>query len=247
MRRPVSIPSMFVLLTPAFALPALGETRRLEVTADNGICAYRQEKVLNTGGRSMIRIKGNDHYYLIGFDAKPVRKWRITRATLHVKVARGRPRRIAACTVPIAWPEGTANNQPQRGASCFTHVKYPDVPWTDAGGTMLEATFNNPRMLWRSAQVSYEGDWMKIPLAAELICAVAHGLSHGLALSEETGQTMENHDVYTREQSSARPYIIVEGQPAEKPGDVIRAAVGLRALGRPVSRPPVFRRAVLPR
>ena len=240
MRRPVSIPSMFVLLTPAFALPALGETRRLEVTADNGICAYRQEKVLNTGGRSMIRIKGNDHYYLIGFDAKPVRKWRITRATLHVKVARGRPRRIAACTVPIAWPEGTANNQPQRGASCFTHVKYPDVPWTDAGGTMLEATFNNPRMLWRSAQVSYEGDWMKIPLAAELICAVAHGLSHGLALSEETGQTMENHDVYTREQSSARPYIIVEGQPAGKPGDVIRVSQAHATRPRPVSRPPVL-------
>ena len=206
---------LVLALTLAAAKPALAETRRLEITTDNGICAYRGEKVFNAGGRARIRIKGNDHYYLIAFDAKPVRNWKIARATLHLKPAGGKPRRMALCTVPIAWPEGTGNNKAQNGASCFTHVKYPLVPWTPSGGTMLEATFNNPRMAWRSARVGYDGGWMKIPIAPELVHAVAHGLSHGLALSEETGQARENHDVFAREQSNARPYIVVEGQPGQ--------------------------------
>ena len=202
-----------LLLCVVLPSAAGAETRKLPVTADVGICAHPKEIHLNTGGNSRIRIKGDEHYYLFDFDAAPIRNWRVTKATLHVKLMRGRLRRVALCTVPAAWVEGTAVNKPQNGSTCYTHRKYPDVPWTPDGGTMLDATFNSPFMMWKASNVEAgKGGWLTIPVDPKLVQAVAVGLSHGLVLADEKGQTRENHDVYTRRQSNAKPYLTVEGQ-----------------------------------
>ncbi|MCK4625447.1 MAG: DUF4091 domain-containing protein [Phycisphaerae bacterium] len=228
---------LFILsiLVPALVI---ADTRKIPITADVGICAHRREVHLNTGGNSHIRIKGNEHYYLFNFDIKPIRNWKITKATLHLKLARGHLRKVAFCTVPSEWVEGTAVNKPQKGSTCFTHLKYPDKPWTRWGGTMLDATFNSPYMMWKTSEVKTgKGGWLEIPIAPELIQAVAVGLSHGLVMSDEKGQTRENHDVYTREQGNAKPYLIIEGEvlpqftttyPAPEP---FRAVPYLQAAG----------------
>jgi hypothetical protein len=203
-------------LLVGLALPALAaaDTVKLPITADVGICAHPKEIRLNTGGNTRIRIKGNEHYYLFDFDTTPIRHWRITKATLHVKLVRGHLRRMSLCTVPYPWVEGSAVNKPQNGSTCYTHRKYPDTPWTPGGGTMLDATFNSPRMLWTAADVTTGKDgWLQIPVDPKLIQAVAVGLSHGLVLADEKGQTRENHDLATRHQSNAKPYLTVEGQP----------------------------------
>jgi len=197
---------------------ALGAETKLSITADVGICAHPKEVELNTGGSSRVRVKGNEHYYLFRFDTGPVRNWRITKAALHVKLAGGHLRRVAFCTVPVApamanWTEGTARNQPQKGSPCFTCVSYPGKRWTGWGGTMMDATFNNPRMLWVAANVKAGADgWLEIPIDPRLVMACALGLSNGLVMSDEKGQTRENHDIFTREQSSARPYVTVQGK-----------------------------------
>ncbi len=157
-----------------------------------------------------MRVKANEHYYLFDFDSRGIRDWRITGATLHLKLANGRIRRAAVCTVPVPWVEGTGRGKAQVGSSCFTHVKYPKQAWTDGGGTVMDATFNSPDMMWRPARVTTGADrWMKIQVDPKLVQAVAAGLSHGLILSSETGQTRENHDVFTREQGNAKPYLTV--------------------------------------
>jgi len=202
-----------LLVIFVFASVAFSETKKLPVTSDVGICAHRNEVRLNTGGNSRVRIKGNEHYYLFNFDTKAIRNWKITGATLHLKLARGHLRKVAFCTVPGKWVEGTAVNKPQKGSTCFTHVQYPKIKWRPYGGTMLDATFNSPYMMWRTSDVKYQGKWMEIPIAPELVQAVAAGLSHGLVMSDEKGQTRENHDVYTREQDNAKPYLVVEGKP----------------------------------
>ena len=187
-----------------------GGAARLPVTADVGICAHPKEVSLNTGGNGRVRVKANEHYYLFNFDVSKIRGWRITSATLHLKLANGRIRRAGVCTVPIPWVEGTARSKPQNGSSCFTHVKYPKTPWTPGGGTVMDATFNSPDMMWRPAKVTVGDDqWMEIQIHPLLVQAVAAGLSRGLILSSETGQTRENHDVFTREQSNAKPYLMV--------------------------------------
>ncbi|MCP4376017.1 MAG: hypothetical protein GY794_07570, partial [bacterium] len=197
-----------VLLVPGGIASA--RTAKLPVTADVGICAHPKEVTLNTGSNSRIRIKGNEHYYLFNFDTKAIKDCRITSATLHLKLAKGRIRRAGVSTVPIAWQEGTAAGEPQNGSSCFTHVEYPKKAWTPGGGTVMDATFNSSDMIWRTCSVSTGKDrWMTIKLDPKLVQAVAAGVSHGLILSSETGQTRENHDVYTREQSNAKPYLTV--------------------------------------
>jgi len=199
---------------------ASGEVRKLAITADVGICAHRREVALNTGRNSRIRIKGNEHYYLFDFDVRGsninIKNYRILSATLHVKLARGKLRRVAICTVPSAWVEGTAAGKPQDGSTCYTHLKYPKVAWTPGGGTMMDATFNSPDMMWRTSPVRVKklpSGWLEIPIDPLLVQAVAAGLSHGLVLSSETGQTRENHDIFTREQSNAKPYLTVRCQP----------------------------------
>ena len=208
---------LLCILAIAWPVVALAESRKLPVSADVGICAHPNETALNTGGNSRVRLKGNEHYYLFNFDAAPVKNWKITSATLHLKLARGRIRRLATCTVPVAWVEGTGVNKPLTDATCFLRVRPPSgeraVPWAPGGGTMLDATFNSPYMMWRSSEVTTGPDgWMKIPLDPRLVQAVAVGLSQGLVLAEEKGQTMANHDVFTREQANAQPYLTVEGQ-----------------------------------
>ncbi|MDK1031030.1 MAG: hypothetical protein QGD94_03405, partial [Planctomycetia bacterium] len=202
-----------VLFLTVCSVAPVEAVKRVPVTADVGICAHPKEVLLNTGGRSHIRIKGNEHYYLFTFDAKPLRHWKIESATLHLKLARGRLSRVALSSVPVAWVEGTATGEPQKGSSCFTHAKYPDTAWTPGGGNMMDATFNSPYMMWRTSEVTYDGKWMKIPIAPELVQAVVNGLSHGLVLGEEKGQTRQNHDVFTREQANAKPYLIIEAEP----------------------------------
>ena len=193
----------------AAAAVGFADEVKLPVTADVGICAHKDEQKINTGGRSQVRVKGIEQYYLFNFDAAklpgPVKK-----ATLHMKLASGKLRQVAFCTVPIAWTEGTASKEPQDGSPCYTHVRYPKDAWTDTGGTFLDATFNNPYMIWRPADVAYDGAWMKIEIAPELVEACRVGLSQGLAMSDEKGQTRENHDVFTREQANAAPYLTVE-------------------------------------
>jgi len=204
----------FLLVGLALPVVAAAETVKLPITADVGICAHPKEIHLNTGGNSRIRIKGNEHYYLFDFDATRLRTRYITKATLHMKVVRSRLRRMSLCAVPYPWVEGSAVNKPQNGSTCYTHRKYPDTPWTPGGGTMLDATFNSPYMLWTAADVTVSKDgWLRIPVDPKLVQAVAVGLSHGLVLADEKGQTRENHDLATRHQSNARPYLAVEGQP----------------------------------
>ena len=199
-----------ILILLVLAGVAFGGTKKLAITADVGICAHSKEVSLNTGGSGRVRIKGDQHYYLFDFDVRAIRDWRITAATLHLKLANGGLRRAAVCTVPVGWVEGTAAGKAEEGASCFTHVKYPKTAWTPGGGTVMDATFNSPDMMWRAASVKTGKDrWMTIQVDPKLVQAVASGLSHGLILSSETGQTRENQDVFTREQGNAKPYLTV--------------------------------------
>jgi len=222
----------------------LADTHKLPVTRDVGICAHKREVAFNTGRNSRIRVKGNEHYYLFDFDAGKLRTSKVRRATLHVKLARGHLRRVAFCTVACEWVEGTAAGKPQNGSTCFTHVKYPTHTWplmgstqppsgenAHTGGTMMDATFNSPYMRWESADVKAgKNGWLEIPIHPDLVQACAVGLSHGLVMSDEKGQTRENHDIFTREQANARPYLTVEAQPWHVAGPLKRPAPQVRPL-----------------
>jgi hypothetical protein len=216
MNRPVGA---WVLLLAGLCTSGSAETLGLPVSADLGICAHHKEKTLNTGGNRVIRLKGNQHYYLFTFETEKIRNWQIESAWLRIRVLRGSPLNLAVCTVDRPWVEGKGVNEPTKGASCFSHRVYPDKPWTPGGNTFLEATFNNPRMLWKPAKAKpLANGWIRVPLEPHMVRAVAAGFSHGLAIGEENGQLFENHDVYTRE-SPYRPEVIIVGSEAPSQPD----------------------------
>ncbi len=212
MRRIITI--AVVLLYASHILKA--EEAKLQVTADVGICAHPAEKTNNTGSKPRVRVKGIEHFYLFKFETDAIDSWTITKATLHVKLAQGHLRKMAFSTVPIDWVEGTGDDKPQKGSPCFTQAKFGQQDWTLHGGTMMDATFNSPYMLWRTGDVTADnrtdGKWLKIDVDPALVQAAARGLSYGLVMSDEKGQTRENHDIYTREQNAAKPFLVVEGQ-----------------------------------
>jgi hypothetical protein len=190
------------------------ETLKLPITADVGICAAKAEQENNTGGKSTIRVKGNEHYYLFTFERKAAGE--VVSAALHVKLARGELRRVAFCTVPVEWTEGKATDAPQDGAADFLHARHGRSAWTPWGGTMLDATFNNPAMRWAASDVKAAADkWLEIPIEPALVQAVLAGYSYGLVMSDEKGQTFENHDIYAREQSASAPYLMVQTRPLQ--------------------------------
>ncbi len=199
---------MIATLCPNSA--ATARTLRLPVSADVGICAHPREVHYNTGANTRVRIKGNEHYYLLGLDTDKLKGKGIASATLHLRLTGGGFHKLALCTVSGEWVEGKGRNKATKGASCFTHRRFPDVPWTSAGGTFMDATFNNPRMLWKPVSFKKGKDgWLTIDIPPVMLRAMRAGLCSGLALASETGQTRENHDVFTREQNASAPYVTV--------------------------------------
>jgi hypothetical protein len=79
---------------------------------------------------------------------------------------------------------------------------------------MMDVTFNSPYMRWEASDVKAGKDgWLEIPIHPVLVQAVAAGFSHGLVMGDEKGQTRENHDIFTREQAGAQPYLVVVAVP----------------------------------
>ncbi len=202
--------AILLIATLSMNAVANAQTVRLPVTTDVGICAHPREVHYNTGANTRIRVKGNEHYYLFTVDAGKLKNKGIASARLHLKLTKGGFHKLALATVPGEWVEGIGRNQTVKGATCFTHRRYPDLPWTPAGGTFTAATFNNPRMLWKpvSFQKGKDG-WVSIEIPPVMLRAMRAGLVSGLALAGETGQTRENHDIYTREQNASAPYVTV--------------------------------------
>ncbi|MFW6133549.1 MAG: hypothetical protein ACOC8F_06595 [Planctomycetota bacterium] len=107
----------------------------------------------------------------------------MSKATLHLRLAKGHLREVAFCTLPCDWVEGKANYEPEEGSTCFTHVIYPTHTWPvmgstrppgrrgedheravrdrARGGTMLDATFNSPQMRWETSKVEAGEDGWK--------------------------------------------------------------------------------------
>ncbi len=203
-------------LTLALGSTVGADQVRLKITRDVGICAHPTERSLNTGGNRTIRLKGKHHYYLFDFETDPIADWRIESAWLRVRVLRGRPLRLALSTVSSDWIEGSSVNKPQQGSSCFSHTRYPKTPWGPGGGSFIEAGFNSPEMLWLATQATAEKDgWLRVPIDPRMIRAVVAGFSFGLAMGEESGQTFENHDIYSRH-GPQPPELIVIGTPRQK-------------------------------
>lgn len=216
-----------------FAACSMAEEVRLPVTADTSIAADARETRLNYGGDRRIKLKGIENFILLGFDTTPLANQVVERATLHLRGtdARLMVRKVGLSTVATAWTEGASASDAEAkpGESCFLSPALGSASWAGAGSNFVDAVWAHGGTIHVQAYVTPAADrWYPIPLDGRLIEACASGLSSGLCVSDDNGQTKAGHkDVvpdtnfannyfHSREQADSAPYITATCVPAPK-------------------------------
>ncbi len=224
-------------MSPRFALVALllssgsviAAELTLPITADTCISAFESERGLAAGSAPRLKLKGLENLILLDFDSTPLRGQVVERAELRLKATDDRVmvHKVGASTVAAAWSEGRGGYEPATtGDPTFLRAAHPDLPWAGAGGIFLDVVFARGGTTWAQATVEKTADgWYRIPLEPRLLEACAAGLSYGLAVSDDSGQTMNiakevvpetnhgNNYFFAREQSNAKPVLVVSTRP----------------------------------
>lgn len=212
---------------------ATAEEVRLPVTADTSIAADSRETRLNYGGDRRIKLKGIENFILLGFDTAPLAGKVVERATLHLRGtdARLMVRKVGLSTVATAWKEGASASDAEAkpGESCFLSPALGSGSWAGTGSDFLDAIWARGGTIHVQTYVTPAADrWYPIPLDGRLLEACASGLSSGLCVSDDNGQTKAGHkDVvpdtnfannyfHAREQADSAPYITATCAPAAK-------------------------------
>lgn len=202
----------------------------LPITADTSISAYESERELAAGTAPRIKLKGLENLILLMPEVSALKGQVVERAELRLKGTDERMmiRKIGISTVATPWSEGRGGYEPATaGDPTFLRAAHPDGWWTGPGSYFLDAVFARGGTIWSQAIAERSADgWYRIRVDPRLVEACAAGLSHGLALSDDSGQTMNiakevipdtnhgNNYFFAREQSNAKPVLVVEAKPA---------------------------------
>jgi hypothetical protein len=209
----------------AAVTPAAAETVRLECTADTVVSSYAGERDFNYGRSTRLRFKGIQMQALLNFDFTAVRGWKVQKATLHLRYAGAdqKLRTLGLSTISSPWSEGTGAGEKKPGEACFNARRQGDSLWAGPQSDFTDVSFSGGHTLTSYADARLLGDgWIAVDVDPRIIQANLLLMSTGIAVSDEKGQTMANNDVYSREQSNSKPYLVVEGGPAKEsaPGEV---------------------------
>lgn len=197
----------------------------LPIVADTSICAFESEREQNAGGSPRIKLKGIENLILLAPDVAQLAGQKVEKAEIRLKGCDEKLMiaRIGVSTVATAWGEGVGSYAAAGdGESCFLAAAKGVRPWAGPGSVFLDAVFARGGTIWMQTPVKREPDgWYRIPVDGRLLEACAAGLSHGLALSDDNGQTTNIHPeavawtnrsnnfFFAREQSNARPVVVV--------------------------------------
>ncbi|MBM3495314.1 MAG: hypothetical protein FJX72_13485, partial [Armatimonadetes bacterium] len=197
-----------------FAMPRRSELR-LPCVADANLSSYEGETRLNYGGSARIRLKGIQMLGVFRFDTGAARAMVVDSARIYLRYAGSdrRLRTLGFSTVSVPWTEGAGRGERINGAMCFAAAELGRRYWTAPDSDFTDAAF-----IPGSALVSYSdirdegGGWISAAVAPEIVQACIAGVSEGIAVTDEKGQTMANNDVYSREQSGSEPYLVTTGR-----------------------------------
>ncbi len=218
------MPLLFVALVGAGGRLASAEDIRLSVTADTSIAAHPSEEDQNNGGSTHLKMKGIENIVLLLPDCARILGKRVVSATLHLRATDDRllVRKVGVSTVATPWMEGAGHDAPARpDQSCF---RWPGTGglWGGPGSNFLDAVWGRGGTAWRQVNAGRQVEWYAIAIDGSLLEACASGLSYGLAVSDDNGQTMAidqavlpttnhaNNNFFAREQNAASaPYVTV--------------------------------------
>ena len=206
LRRPVATAAAASLLV---AFGASAETLRLEATRDNSIVIYPGEETDNAGGQIALRIKGNQHIVALAFDMRPLAGRTARAAILRCRKGNADIDAVTISTIQADWDEMRSN--------ALTSGLLAAPGWGAPGIWFPAVTGGNSGSLVCHAKSVVKNGWYEWPVAPDLVNACAIGAAFGLAVHEAGVDYSRNPTIYSREDRSSAPHLVVEVGPAEGP------------------------------
>ena len=215
----IALAALVTLL--AFSAPALADepdnrppsmVLHSPVVADNSICLHATEVNFNHGGKTVLRLKGNQHILLMAFNLQwPIIGEHLAEARIYLHAAGElKLRRFGLAMLRGSWTEGASRGPAARGESTFLSRAHGTSGWTGPGSTFLEALGR-----FHYTDIHDHGDGLfSVPLPASLLREIGGRRSFSLAITDEQGQTMWNNDFYSREDVARAPYMAAKFGPA---------------------------------
>ena len=197
----------------------------LPIVADTSIASFEGERTLNYGHAARLKLKGLENIILLTPDCALLVGKRVEHAVLHLRGcdAHLMVRKVGLSTVATRWNEGTSEGSGPGGPgdSCFQSPELGSTRlWAGAGSCFLDAVGGRGSTLWSQSIATHDQDqWYSIEVDGRLLEACACGLSYGLAVSDDNGQTMSvakqvdpqtnfsNNYFFAREQRASAPTI----------------------------------------
>ncbi|MFN9717921.1 MAG: fibronectin type III domain-containing protein [Planctomycetota bacterium] len=203
---------------------AVAEELMVPVTSDNSIVMVDSEWQVNGGSQGRIRIKGNQHVVVMSFDLKSIKGRLVKKATLICEQGEQAISGVTISTIATPWDEN-ASNALTCGVEGIVDWGYPGAQFPAICGG------NSGTLVTHQLSELKDGKYFwSVP--PDMIHAMSIGVAHGLAIHEHEADYGRNPTICSREQSSRKPYLLVElDDPGnrdvkpEPPTDLILVAV----------------------
>ncbi|HUU28561.1 MAG TPA: fibronectin type III domain-containing protein [archaeon] len=211
--------SLFACFTLLWAIKArAAEEYTLKCTADAPMYGHPEEKDLNWGSSTRMRIKDYQGIPFLQFDFSALRGMRAVSCTLFVRSVSGQS---AFCTdiistIAVPWYEGTRSGSYETGASCFSRRVWPDSLWAGLGSDARSVINGDNGSLVNPDNLCFPGGggWARVEIDTIIAQQLIDGEAYGLALFGKDIQY--NRDIYSREVSGSEPYLKVTVEEGEK-------------------------------
>ncbi len=212
MRSRLCLYFVLLLMITSPVAQAATERVRLDCVADAPMYGHPQEKELNWGAASTMRIKDYQGIAFMQFDFEAVRGKKAVSCTLFVTSQDGE---IAFCTdlistIAVPWHEGTGNGSFENGSSTYTHRVWPDSLWAGVGSDARSVVNGYSTSLVNSGNLCFVegGSRASVEIDTALVQQLIDNRAYGLALFGKSA--VLNRDIYSREQTASAPYLEIE-------------------------------------
>ena len=227
MKRFVAALAVVLSLT---SLAAADPPAVLEVTGSVGLSCYRGKDTTSNGQGVTSPIRQNQNWrgfasrvLLLNFDARPIQGWTISKAYLHLYVAKGDLYGVGLTEVLAPWGQPrTSNFTTETGGPCwrFAHTPKDGAPpavadwWAWPGSSFPSVSWAHPSARYQfigPAQIERTRvgvpatepappgkdrfTHLKLPIDPDLVAALAAGTNHGLVLTDDKGQVAEAYSL----------------------------------------------------
>lgn len=188
---------------------AADEPLRLPATKDNSIVLVDGEWNVNAGSSPRIRVKGNQHLVVLGFDTAMLQGRRVKRAALVCFAGDHELNGVTISTLATPWA--------QESSTALSAGMADVIDWGYPGAKLPAVCGGNAFTLTVDAREPIRDGRYEWELPANVVESLSLGIAHGLVIHEHDVDYSRNPTIFSREQSGKGPYLLVELDPDTQP------------------------------